>query len=105
MNIENYSDSTPIQISFGDGLRYRKIYYRINPSVLPFWTRIFKNPWKCLKRASFGTWDYYFESRDYNIRFSKYKTLGEVREYLRIQQKFFDDFTEANGDNLWPDEK
>lgn len=105
MKIEQFSDSTPVQVTFGEGLSYRKLFYRIDPSFLPFFERIFGNPWRQLRQADHGRWDYYFEARDYNNRFSKFKTLGQIREYNKTQQALIDDFTEAHGCLLWPDEK
>lgn len=105
MRIGNYSDNTPVQISYGDGYIYRQVYYRIQPSELPLITRIFRNPWHPFRRAVNGTWDCYYSAEIYNKCISKIKTLGDVRKYFEEEYTIFRKYTECYGDQLWPDEK
>lgn len=92
----------------------RKIYYRIVPSELGFFKRIFCNPWRQLYHAFTyvkGA-NIFYTVKEYNEEIKPLKTFGDVCDYLKEQnliiektsEKLYKEHLEAvaNGEE-WPD--
>lgn len=71
------------------GSSIRNIYYRIVPSELPFWKRIFFNPWTEIYKAyySIGGFKDGFSCEEYYKEIFPLKTFGDVCDYLKKQHE------------------
>ena len=65
----------------------RYVYYRIVPSELGFFKRVFCNPWKRMYHA-FKYWscyDFFYSPKQYNLEIAPLNTFGDVCDYLEKQ--------------------
>lgn len=95
----------------------RYLLYRINPSELSWWKRIFKNPWKyaytSYNYVSYTDKDindclcFLFSAKEANEFVSKYDTYEKLIDFLIIElNKAKSKYYEAqekyrNGNNFW----
>ena len=81
---------------------YRHVYYKIEPSELPWFKRTFCNPWRLMfhsYRCYVGT-NELFSSDDYREEIKPLKTFGEVSNYLQSQLDIVQE-KEFNEEQKW----
>lgn len=97
-----------IQFRFGyagspDG--YREIWWRIRPSELGLWDRLFNNPWRTAYRECFGDMLRYLSPRVWKEQLSHLKTYWEITEWQRKQYRKRDEYYQKKVENgeYWPE--
>ena len=67
-----------------DARKTRYVYYRIVPSELGFFKRVFCNPWRCMYHAfSYCSgYDLLYTPKEYNLEIAPLNTFGDVCDYL-----------------------
>ncbi len=107
MKTKDYSDY-PIQFQFGPITSpndIREVWWRIHPSKLGFWDRLFHNPWRRFYKDCYGDMDGYFSPQEWKKELSHLKTYRDAIRYQSKQYKKHDDYYRElieNGD-WWPD--
>lgn len=87
---------------------YRYFWYRIVPSELPLFKRLFRNEWKPLyhfKQLGAFTVNHIYTIDEYHDELAGLKTLGDVRRYLDVQDDLKDAAHKKAVENrdIWPD--
>ncbi len=92
MTNKQYSPNLLIEIMMESNSldKYRAIFYRIVPSQLTWFDRVFHNKWKRLWRASLfnGGKMWYFDAADFKKHLANLKTLGDVENFLESETSF-----------------
>ena len=84
-----------IQFMFGDYRNpedIREVWWRIQPSELGFWDRLFRNPWRTLKRHIYGEMTSYFTPMKWKEELSHLKTYADVIRYQRDEYHKYRDY-------------
>ncbi len=107
MKSKDYSDY-PIQFRFGyisSPDDRRKIEWRICPSELSFWDRLFHNPWRPFYKECCGEVTYYFNPTEWKEELSQLKTYKDAIEYQSKQYEMHIDYRRKRIDDgvIWPD--
>ena len=104
-----YRDDMKIQFSTDDGRVERFVFYRIDPSELNFFNRVFRNPWRQIYRAAYyglaGTaWS--FESVAFKRDIMPCNTLGKIKDYLKRQDWLIEknSLHKKKNDYGWPND-
>ena len=107
MKTKDYSDC-PIQFAFGritspDDIR--EIWWRICPSELSLWDRLFHNPWRQFYKECYGDLLRYFNPTEWREEISQLKTYKDAIEYQSKQYELNDDYRRKQIDDgvIWPD--
>lgn len=104
---KDYSNYT-IQIYLEPSpIKFRQIFWRINPKELNWWERNFKNPWRRLYHQCMYHMNPYFSTEQYKkYDIKNLKTYADVINYINNEEKKaqdeHDDYV-ANG-IIWDDE-
>lgn len=77
----------PLEYENNGELRY--LQFRICPSELNWWQRIFQNKWRDVFCAYkyFSGYNPLFNVKDAKLIISKYKTWGDICDFLKTQMK------------------
>ena len=70
-----------IKLSWESNGSYRYYYYKIVPSELPFFKRIFKNPWRRIEKECLDDWNPCFSIREYKEYIVPMQTYGDVKRF------------------------
>lgn len=72
-----------------DSSEYRYLQYRICPSELNLWQRMFRNKWRYVYVAynNFDGFSYTFEVEEAIEITSKHRTWGEIADFLNYQYR------------------
>ena len=97
----------------GSFTAYRYIFYRIVPSQLKWWQRVFCNGWKTMYKATdystiLGNTTELFTLAEYTNEIFKLKTYGEVCDYLAHQKElanksYLEHKEKIKNGETWPD--
>ena len=83
--------SYEIEFDWNDPVgEHRCLYWRIKPSQLNWFERLFKNPWRQLYHECFGEWNRYFSSTRFYEEIKPCKTAGDILSYIMKQGELID---------------
>ena len=99
--------------SYGDN-KYREIFYKIKPSELSIFKRIFCNPWRRLYHSfrDFEDISFLYTPKQYDAEIKYLKTYGDISHYLSMQDIQNDRFMKVINEEktrqiqnreIWPD--
>ena len=82
---------------------YRYIYYRIKPSELSLWKRLFYNPWRPVYHAfkCLNGYCYMFNAEEFNKEIRPLKNLGEIYNYLSKEKRKIDERGKSYNINIY----
>ena len=94
--------SYEIEFDYGDFTgKCRSLYWRIKPSQLNWFERLFKNYWHQLHHECFGEWNRYFTSTQFFDEVKPCKTVSDILSYITEQGKLIDDHV-TRSHHGWP---
>ena len=94
--------SYEIEFDWSDPIsKYRYLYWRIKPSQLNWFERLFKNSWHQLYHECFGEWNRCFSSERFFEEVKPCKTVGDILSYIEKQNKLIDRYN-ARPSYGWP---
>ena len=106
MKIKDYSNYH-IQFMFGYASSpddVREIWWRIRPSELGWWDRLFHNPWRTIYRECVGDMLMYHSPSVWKEELSHLKTYKDITEWqrkqYREQRKYYQSKVEQG--EYWP---
>jgi len=106
MKTKDYSDY-PIQFRFSHSSNpddYREVWWRICPSNLGLWDRLFHNPWRTIYRECYGDMLTYHSPRLWSEELSHLNTYSEITEWQKKEyekhDKYYQDKVEKGV--YWP---
>lgn len=71
--------------------KQRWLYWRIKPSQLNWFERLFKNHWHQLRHECCGEWNRYFTSSQFIEWVKPCKTVSDILSYIVEQRKLIDE--------------
>lgn len=102
-NIRDYNIQIKTVYFFDEKDGFRNIYFRIKPSELSFFRRIFNNPWlkfkKCFNFTNKLT-DFY-SPLEFKTEIKPLKTYGDAIDYLKRQSEKFINLTKEIEGDTW----
>ena len=81
--MKHYPSNLKIELSYSQLTgNYRYYYWRIKPSELSFWNRLFNNAWHQLFHACGDDWNPCFSPKRYWDDIDNLKTVEDIEKYI-----------------------
>ena len=103
--LEEYMDC-PIELGWDNDNDNRRLFYRVVPSKLPFWKRVFNNPWKQFKHIQGSYLSQWYSIERFWKDIKPLETLRDAEEYVEEQRRLVKEKREfiARQGIMWPDD-
>lgn len=102
----NYSIQIQTGYEYGSGKdNWRQVWWRIDPSQLSLWERMFKNSWRIFKHYCCDELNPCYSPRRFKDELSGIKTYGQAVQYQKEQQMLVNAYIDrkVKEGKYWPE--